>query len=284
MTKNVTVLDSEGMIIGKTYPKRAAGLVKNGRARYCIGPEPAIILSRSPDTEMSEEDKIMSTYSSDELRERIESMLREAREKLDSVCKSAADTIDELVSKIDDAEDPEACESVCDAEEKAAAESEAEGEVEPRTHFIRLSEEDMARMHKRVSELRESLGRMTEEAKSIAVRTGAEIGRYAEHVKARVSEKLAEREAESTAKTDSETVGTEAYYLRRIEEIGRDTAHFAAMERAVREYVQNSASADDNMSDAVQALAGTVREHEYTNRRLLDFYIGRLEAKKHEQE
>ena len=60
------------------------------------------------------------------------------------------------------------------------------------------------------------------------------------------------------------------------------TAHFAAMESAVREYVTNSASEDDTMSGAIEALASTVREHELTNRKLLDFYIGRLEAKKHE--
>ncbi len=294
MTKNVTVLDSEGMIIGKTYPKRAAGLVKNGRARYCEGPEPAIILSRSPDIETSEEDEIMSTYNSDELRERIDSMLREAREKLDSVCKSAADTIDEFVSKIDSAEKPEADEQADDTEvqgvadvqdnevEEADTESEPEGEAKPRAHFIRLSDEDIANLRKRMADMRESFCRAAEEAKKIAVKTGAEIGRYAEGVKARVSEKLAEREAESAAKAEAETPGTEAYYLRRIEEIGRDTAHFTAMESAVREYVTNSASENDAMSDAVQSLVIPVREHELTNRRLLDFYIGRLEAKQHE--
>lgn len=288
MTKNVTVLDSEGMIIGKTYPKRAAGLVKNGRARYCIGPEPAIILSRSPDIETSEEDEIMSTYNSDELRERIDSMLREAREKLDSVCKTAADTIDEFVSKIDDAggsvHGEDAAEPETETEPETATETETEGDPKPRVRFVRLSDEDMAKIRERMADMRESFCRAAEEAKNIAARAGAEIGRYAEGVRARVSEKLAEREAESAAKTDSVTPGTEAYYLRRIEEIGRDTAHFTAMESAVREYVTNSASENDTMSDAVVALAGTVREHELTNRRLLEFYIGMLEAKQHEHE
>lgn len=34
MTKNVTVTDEKGKIIGTTYPKRARGLIKNGRALY----------------------------------------------------------------------------------------------------------------------------------------------------------------------------------------------------------------------------------------------------------
>lgn len=34
MTKNVTVTDETGKYIGATYPKRARGLVRNGRARY----------------------------------------------------------------------------------------------------------------------------------------------------------------------------------------------------------------------------------------------------------
>ncbi len=34
MTKNVTVTDAQGNIIGTTYPKRARGLVKNGRAIF----------------------------------------------------------------------------------------------------------------------------------------------------------------------------------------------------------------------------------------------------------
>lgn len=34
MTKNVSVLDEQGNCIGATYPKRAKGLVKHGRARF----------------------------------------------------------------------------------------------------------------------------------------------------------------------------------------------------------------------------------------------------------
>ena len=34
MTKNITVVDENGIIVGSTYPKRASGLVKKGRAHW----------------------------------------------------------------------------------------------------------------------------------------------------------------------------------------------------------------------------------------------------------
>ena len=34
MEKNVSIIDGSGKLIGTTYPKRAKGLVKSGRARY----------------------------------------------------------------------------------------------------------------------------------------------------------------------------------------------------------------------------------------------------------
>ena len=57
MEKNVTVIDEQGHVYGATYPKRAKGLVKNGRARFvdentiCLACPPNQILE---DTEMSE--------------------------------------------------------------------------------------------------------------------------------------------------------------------------------------------------------------------------------------
>lgn len=34
MNKSITILDEEGKFVGETYPKRANGLVKKGRAKY----------------------------------------------------------------------------------------------------------------------------------------------------------------------------------------------------------------------------------------------------------
>ncbi|WP_124099756.1 hypothetical protein [Ruminococcus sp. Marseille-P6503] len=58
MTKNITVTDRHGNLIGTTYPKRAKGLVKNGRAEYISGCE--IRLNTHAPIANDTEDKIMS--------------------------------------------------------------------------------------------------------------------------------------------------------------------------------------------------------------------------------
>lgn len=61
MTKNVSVVDESGRLIGSTYPKRARGLVKNGRARYVsCETEDTICLTCPPD---NLEDKTMTEDS-----------------------------------------------------------------------------------------------------------------------------------------------------------------------------------------------------------------------------
>ena len=56
MEKNIIVVDEQGNEYEATYPKRAKGLVKNGRARFID--EHTICLACPPDTEL--EDKNMS--------------------------------------------------------------------------------------------------------------------------------------------------------------------------------------------------------------------------------
>ena len=46
MNKNITVLDMQGKVCGATYPRRAKGLVKKGRARFAG--ENTICLVRPP--------------------------------------------------------------------------------------------------------------------------------------------------------------------------------------------------------------------------------------------
>jgi len=53
MEKNVLVVDENGKEYGATYPKRAKGLVKNGRARFID--EHTICLACPPDKEISED-------------------------------------------------------------------------------------------------------------------------------------------------------------------------------------------------------------------------------------
>lgn len=61
MEKNVLVVDEFGQEYGATYPKRAKGLVKNGRARFidehtiCLACPPANPVPQSPDKEMTED-------------------------------------------------------------------------------------------------------------------------------------------------------------------------------------------------------------------------------------
>ena len=58
--KNIIVVDEQGNEYEATYPKRAKGLVKNGRARFIN--ENTICLACPPDTKL--EDKIMSENKS----------------------------------------------------------------------------------------------------------------------------------------------------------------------------------------------------------------------------
>lgn len=63
MEKNVRVVDAAGIEYEATYPKRAKGLVKNGRARFLD--EHTICLACPPD-QMNLEDKTMSEHNAPE--------------------------------------------------------------------------------------------------------------------------------------------------------------------------------------------------------------------------
>jgi hypothetical protein len=60
MTKNIIVTDENGKVIGTTYPKRAAGLVKNGRAEYVSDCEIRLISAHAPTAEIKTEEQQMS--------------------------------------------------------------------------------------------------------------------------------------------------------------------------------------------------------------------------------
>lgn len=60
MTKNIRVTDSNGNKLGFTYPKRAKGLIKNGRAQYVD--DCTIRLSKLPPDELSEVKKMNYIY------------------------------------------------------------------------------------------------------------------------------------------------------------------------------------------------------------------------------
>ncbi len=62
MTKNISVVDTQGNVYEATYPKRAKGLVKKGRARFVD--ETTICLARPPyhtEDEIMDENKTTMT-------------------------------------------------------------------------------------------------------------------------------------------------------------------------------------------------------------------------------
>ena len=278
MEKNVTVFDSEGKIIGTTWPRRAAGLVKNGRARYYGGVETAIILARSPDTESSKEDENMSNFTNEELRAKIEEMVREAREKLDAVCKTASDAIDDLVDNIEGrGNDADSADDTGDIGGADGAEPREDGEPKARGRIIRISDEDMEKLRAKMKSLRDSMMSAADEAKNVAVKAGAEIGRYAESVKAKVTEKIAEakaKEAEANAKRDPEP-DTEAYYLAKIEEVHRDDGYIKEA-LANLQNIKSCYPGDVGAQETAAAIGNTVTARETTNQKMLDFYMEQL--------
>ena len=75
MTKNVSVIDENGIKQSSTYPKRAAGLVKKGRARW-IDDETICLCARE------KEERQMNLYEVfDNQISKMQEQLREADEK-----------------------------------------------------------------------------------------------------------------------------------------------------------------------------------------------------------
>lgn len=91
MIKNVLVVDEAGNRCEPTYPRRAAGLIKQGRA-YWVGPE--ILCIRRPPCET--EEKAMSGTSMQELLARIDRVLNDT-----SYLQTALSTIEKLPDRPD---------------------------------------------------------------------------------------------------------------------------------------------------------------------------------------
>lgn len=97
MKKNVTVIDEEGKVIGVTYPKRAKGLIKKGRARLVS--ENTICLACPPDENL--EDIEMENITENKAVEKTEEVtLKYVLDKLDEVRKSFLESEEEQISLI----------------------------------------------------------------------------------------------------------------------------------------------------------------------------------------
>lgn len=95
MAKNITVVDARGRKYTKTYPKRAAGLVKKGRARFV---NESVICLACPPHQM--EDNRMDTMNIKEQPEELaaETSMAGAPDAADKIAESMADMPKQLDS------------------------------------------------------------------------------------------------------------------------------------------------------------------------------------------
>lgn len=100
MEKNVTVLGSDGEMIGVTYPKRAQGLVKKGRARYLDGDETVIVLASSPVDTTSQEDDMNNNFNFDEFIEKAKATAKVAGEEISVIADKSAEKLNEVFGKL----------------------------------------------------------------------------------------------------------------------------------------------------------------------------------------
>ncbi|MCD7943541.1 MAG: hypothetical protein LUH43_01395 [Clostridia bacterium] len=119
MEKNITVFDCDMNVIGQTYPKRANGLIKKGRAVPADDGKSIVMLAAAPQQNILQEDA-MNNFNFD--KENIEEMLKNASENIASVLESAAVEIDTLITLFKDEyarADGDADEASVDADENA---------------------------------------------------------------------------------------------------------------------------------------------------------------------
>lgn len=95
MEKNVRVIDEIGTGLGFTYPKRAKGLIKSGRARY-VDENTICVLARPSDTDILEDaimdQNINHTYNTNEAAATAANAPVETKDKLD---------VSQILSRID---------------------------------------------------------------------------------------------------------------------------------------------------------------------------------------
>ncbi|MBR4256671.1 MAG: hypothetical protein IKQ18_05855, partial [Clostridia bacterium] len=100
MEKNVTVIYEEGKIIGVTYPKRAKGLIKKGRAR--LVDENTVCLA-CPPNENLEDIEMENTTENKTVEEEV--TLKYVLDKLDEVREAFLKSETEQISLLKEPED-----------------------------------------------------------------------------------------------------------------------------------------------------------------------------------
>lgn len=94
MTKNITVIDENGIKAGYTYPKRAAGLVKKGRAHWISSDTVCLCADKTEETKMPDNiyDVIDNQFS------KLQNQLRDIP-NADSVSNNIIDALVKLQTK-----------------------------------------------------------------------------------------------------------------------------------------------------------------------------------------
>ncbi|NLM56586.1 MAG: hypothetical protein GX192_03945, partial [Clostridiales bacterium] len=310
MEKNVTVVDEQGNIIGTTYPKRAKGLVKKGRARY-VGDNAICLVHVCPPDEILQEDSITmfdndnninnnnSSSDNDNNKDNISIFINRAKEAaktvgeelsaflknednaLDRALDSLRETIANLKAdsksykveiKIDDKDQAD--------EEKSEDNSTdaTESDTEQREHKAdasddeskHISAENMERAREAYERAKEMMTAAAATMGKAAVKIGKTVGDAATYTVGKIKTAM---EDKSDASVSVE------YILQQMEKISSQNA-------LIREMFEKFFSANQPQSDAgavafsnaADAFAKAITARENTNAKLLEMYSRMLDS------
>lgn len=310
MEKNVTVVDEQGNIIGTTYPKRAKGLVKKGRARY-VGDNAICLVHVCPPDEILQEDSITmfdndnninnnnSSSDNDNNKDNISILINRAKEAaktvgeelsaflknednaLDRALDSLRETIANLKAdsksykveiKIDDKDQAD--------EEKSEDNSTdaTESDTEQREHKAdasddeskHISAENMERAREAYERAKEMMTAAAATMGKAAVKIGKTVGDAATYTVGKIKTAM---EDKSDASVSVE------YILQQMEKISSQNA-------LIREMFEKFFSANQPQSDAgavafsnaADAFAKAITARENTNAKLLEMYSRMLDS------
>ncbi len=298
MEKNVTVLSGDGEMIGVTYPKRAVGLVKKGRARYLDGDETVIVLASSPVDTTSQEDDMNNNFNFDEFIEKAKATAKVAGNEVSALAEKSAEKIDEYLKKL-----TAALHRIEDAKDQVTAEYEAEDvpEESPEETGEILTEDDLdsladtvddeamrakiratverekarrqraqraaeieRKVREKAKEAFDEAAAATRDIAAWSTKAAKEAEAYAKAKIAEAKEKMAEREARLKEKQEAAAPElTVEGVLREIRRIEEDDEHI----RRALESLSTSETAD---AVNAQAMFDIVQLREVTNRGLLE--------------
>ncbi len=310
MEKNVTVVDEQGNIIGTTYPKRAKGLVKKGRARY-VGDNAICLVHVCPPDEILQEDSITmfdndnninnnnSSSDNDNNKDNISIFINRAKEAaktvgeelsaflknednaLDRALDSLRETIANLKAdsksykveiKIDDKDQAD--------EEKSEDNSTdaTESDTEQREHKAdasddeskHISAENMERAREAYERAKEMMTAAAATMGKAAVKIGKTVGDAATYTVGKIKTAM---EDKSDASVSVE------YILQQMEKISSQNALIREMfEKFFSANQPQSDTGAEAFSNAADAFAKAITARENTNAKLLEMYSRMLDS------